>query len=185
MDLVNPRVANGNSLEEIYSLIIIYQENGIDKVIDYSKNLIMTKEDYYELFKFNELNIVSKMDLYNIYYLMSKFNSYGYIFEYLLFTKEIFRELSKKDMFSFLKEKYNINGLNKNNYLLFGNNSDSLFFQVDDSKHAKFAKLIREIDDFTENPQEKCGHITYDKEKDRYIFKKELLVILHLIYYPI
>lgn len=172
LDLVNPRVAIGNSLEKIYSLIIIYQENGIEKVIDYSKNLIMTKKDYYELYKFNELNIVSKMDLYNIYYLLTKFNNYQYIFEYLLFTKEIFDELSKKNMFSFFKEKYNINGLNKNNYLLFGNNSDSLFFWGVDSKHSKFEKIIREVNDFTENPQEKSKHISYDKEKDRYMLKE-------------
>ena len=172
MDLVNPRVAIGNSIVGIFDTLIIFQENGIDKVIDYAKNLIMSKKDYYEIFKFNELNVVDKFDLYNIYYIMDKLQNFEDIYEYLIFTKEIFSELSKKDDFKFFTEKYDRNGINKRNYLLFGDNSNSLFFQSDDVYHMKYNKLIRELDDFTENPTKKSKHISYVKDKEKYMLKE-------------
>lgn len=171
MDLVNPRVVIGNSIVGTFDLLIVFQENGIDKVIDYARNLVMNKADYYEIFKFNELNMVDKMDLYNIYYIMNKLGDYEHIYEYLIFTKEIFNELSKKEDFNFFAEKYDRSGINKHNYLLFGDDSDSLFFQKEDGCHMKYGKLIRELDDFTENPTRKSKHISYVKDKDKYMLK--------------
>lgn len=168
MDLVNPRIVIGNSIDGIFDLLIVFQERGTDKVIDYARNLIMSKEDYYEIFKFHELNVVDKMDLYNIYYIINEFDDYEHIYEYLIFAKEIFAELSKKEDFSFLVEKYDRNGINRHNYLLFGNDCDCLFFQSTDVHHMKYDKLIREIDNFTENPMEKQRHITYVEDKKKY-----------------
>ena len=99
---------------------------------------------------------------------MNKFGDYEHIYEYLIFTKEIFNELSKKDEFSFFGEKYDRNGINRHNYLLFGNDFDCLFFQSADVGHMKYNKLIREIDDFTENPTVKTKHITYVKDENKY-----------------
>ncbi len=171
MDLVNPRIIIGNSIVGTFNLLIAFQENGIDKVIDYARNIVMNKDDYYEIFKFDELNIADRMDLYNIYYIINKFGTYEYIYEYLIFTKEIFNELSKNETFAFFAEKFNINGMNNHNYLLFGNNSDSLFFQREDSHHMKYDKIIRELNNFTEKPTRKSKHISYDKEKDKYMLK--------------
>lgn len=44
MNLVNPRIAIGYSIVKIFETLIVFQENGIDKVIDYTKNLIMIKK---------------------------------------------------------------------------------------------------------------------------------------------
>lgn len=171
MDLVNPRIAIGNSIVGIFDTLIVFQENGIDKVIDYARNLIMSKKDYYEIFKFSELNVVDKVDLYNIYFMMDKFGDFEHIYEYLIFTKEIFNELSKKDDFNFFTEKYDRDGINKRNYILFGDDCDCLFFQSEDIYHMKYNKLIRELDDFTENPTRKSKHITYVKDKEKYMLK--------------
>lgn len=171
MDLVNPRIVVGNSVAGIFSLLIMFQEHGIDKVIDYSTNLIMSKEDYYEVFNFSELNIVDKVDLYNIYYIMNKFDDFEHILEYLIFTKEIFNELAQKDYFKFLAEKYDEKGINRRNYIFLGSDSDCLFFHSEDDHHMKYNKLIDELNDFTENPTRKSKHITYDKEKDKYMLK--------------
>ena len=65
MDLVNPRVAIGHSSINRLHAIIIFQDNGTDKIIDYDKNLIMKKDDYYELFDYKEINTIDKYDLYN------------------------------------------------------------------------------------------------------------------------
>ena len=50
LDLVNPRIVIGNSINGIFDILIVFQENGIEKVIDYARNLIMSKENYYEIF---------------------------------------------------------------------------------------------------------------------------------------
>lgn len=102
---------------------------------------------------------------------MYHFRNFEDIYEYLIFTKEIFNELSKKDDLKFLTEKYDENGINLHNYLLFGNNSDAIFFQREDFKHRKYNKLIRELDDFTENPTRESKHITYVEEKEEYMLK--------------
>lgn len=171
MDLVNPRVAIGHSSFNRLHTIIIFQDNGTDKIIDYDKNLIMKKDDYYELFDYKEINIIDKADLYNIYYITDTLADYSHIYEYLIFTKELFKELSKTDKFSFLAEKYDRNGINNNNYILFGNNSDSLFFQEKDVT-TKYNKIIDELDEFTKNPEIKTKHISHDKQKEKYELKE-------------
>ena len=129
MNLVNPRVSIGNSITGIFRLLIIFQEGKNEQVIDYAKNLVMDKNDYYELFKFQEINVVDKFDLYNIYYFINEFNDYKHIYEYLMFTKEILKELSWKEEFKFLTKPYDSSGINKHNYVFLGNDHDCLFFQ--------------------------------------------------------
>lgn len=170
MDLVNPRVTIGNSVAEIFSLLIIHEENGIDKVIDYGRNIEMRKDDYYEVFNFKELNVIDKYDLYNIYFLLNTLDNYEHIYYYLIFTKEIIDGLSKNEDFNFLTKKYDRNGFNRHNYLLFGNDCDCLFFQKEDTNN-KYDTIIRELDNFTENPTKKSRHILYDKKKSKYVFK--------------
>lgn len=174
MDLVNPRVAIGDSIFSYYTSLIIFEDKGIDKIIDYGRNIIMNKKDYYELFNFCQFNIVDKYDLYNIYFILKNTGCFEYIYEYLIFSKEILNELAQKEIFSFFNDKYDRNGLNKRNYLLFGDDAESLFCQAEDFfETMKYDKIIRELDDFTENPIKKTKHISYDKEKDRYILKEK------------
>ncbi len=168
MDLVNPRVVIGNSLMEKLSTLIIYQENGVEKILDYARNIVMNKDDYYELFMFKELNILDKYDLYRIYQILCELDWNENLYEYLLFSNEIFKDLSRKEHFKFLTEKYDINGINRHNYIIFGNDCDCLFFQTDDLYHRKYDKLIREVDSFTEEPSKRTKHISYNSSKGIY-----------------
>lgn len=172
MDLVNPRLIIGTSTVGTFDLLIAYQEKGIDKVINYSRNLIMNKDDYYDLVNFKEINTVSKYELYEIHYILNELNAFQYIYEFLIFTKEIFKELANNEDFYFLKEKYNGIGMNHNNYLLFGSDSDHLYFTEEDVCHMKYDNLVRELDDFTENPSKKTKHISFDKKKEIYKLKE-------------
>lgn len=170
MDLVNPRVTIGNSLVGNLDTLILFQADGMEKVIDYAMNIVMNKEDYYELFGFKELNVLDKYDLYRIYYITSKFNDFEHIYEYLIFSKEIFENFAKNEQFKFLTEKYDGLGTNKRNYTILGNDCDCLFFQPEDVYHMKYAKLIRELDSFTENPSKFTRHISYDSSQNKYKF---------------
>ena len=171
MNLVNPRVSIGNSITGIFRPLIILQKGKNEQVIDYAKNLVMDKNDYYELFKFQEINVVDKFDLYNIYYFINEFNDYKHIYEYLMFTKEILKELSWKEEFKFLTKPYDSSGINKHNYVFLGNDHDCLFFQEEDIYHQKYADLIQELDNFTKNPTHASRHISYNKKKNVYQLK--------------
>lgn len=172
MDLVNPRIVVGNSIVNPFNILLLFEENGIDKVIDYSRNLVMNKLDYYEIFEFNEINVVDKLGLYNIYCVILKLEDYDHIFEYLIFTKEIFRELSKKDGFHFLKEKYDSDGFHQSSHTLYGDKSDCVFFQREDMNHVKYQKIREELDAFTENLNP-TKHIKYLKKKEKYILREK------------
>lgn len=169
LDLVNPKVLVGKSSLGIFEVLITYQENGIKKVINYVTNLVMNKDDYYELFNFNEYNELSKFDLYNIYYFLDKLNNYNDIYYYLLFWKEISNDIGKN--FGWLFDRYNSNGINLNNYLLVGNNCESLFFQSIDRSGTKYDKIKVEINAFTMDPDVKQKHIKYNRNKSMYEFK--------------
>lgn len=171
MDLTNPRVVIGKVIDSYVDLIILCKEKGEEKVLDYRRNLIMTKDDYYKIFNFREFNIVTKPELLNIYNIINATTkNYSNIFKYLLFTKKVFKELSKDDKFKLLTEKYDENGINRNNCILFGDNSDNIFFSPFDFKGSRYDKLTSEIEDFTENPNKKKRHIK--KRKGYYLLIK-------------
>lgn len=172
MDLIYPRVAIGNSLTGPLEVLITFKENGIDKVIDYARNLIMSKDDYYEVFKFEELNVVDKVQLYYIYSIMKALDDFDHLYEYLMFTKDKFSELAEKEDFKFLAEKFDKNGYNRNNCIIYDNYCDALYFQKEDHNR-KYKKIIDELDEFTKNPTKKNKHITYDKNKAAYVLKAQ------------
>lgn len=165
MELVDPRVAIGNSLIMVCDTLILFREGKTDKVISYSSNLVMDKDDFYEIFEYQEINVVDKADLYFIYWMMKRSNSWLYTYEYLIFTKEIFKELSKNEWFSFLSEKYNGIGINYRNMFLFDGNCDSIFFQEEDRKNRRYQDFIKELRDFTKNPTKDSKHISYHPKK--------------------
>lgn len=168
MELVDPRVAIGNSLIMVCDTLILFREEKTDKVISYSSNLVMDKDDFYEIFEYQEINVVDKADLYFIYWMMKHSNSWVYTYEYLIFTKEIFKELSKNECFPFLSKKYNGIGISYRNMFLFDGNCDSIFFQEDDRKNRKYHDFIKELRDFTKNPTKDSKHISYHPKKDNY-----------------
>lgn len=54
-NLIDPHVVIGNSsLDVLYPIITFFKDKDSEKVIDYARNLVMNKEDYYQLFEFQE-----------------------------------------------------------------------------------------------------------------------------------
>lgn len=164
-----PNLVIGSSNVYAFDLLIVYKDGIQTKVIDYAKNLIMDKEDYYELFCFKEINTVSLPELY---FISDIYRRLGYhnLYEYLIFTKEIFNDLKRYKEFSYLKDKFSLNGTNYNNYYFLGDKSDFQFFQKEDTTGNKYEKITDEIDDFTIKLKSK--HIKPDKEEGYYRYKK-------------
>lgn len=175
MDLVNPKVIIGNSPFTILDAIISFEEDGVKKIIDYSQNLVMKADDYFELFKFEELNILSKNDLYSIYLILKESNDYSLIYYFLLFSKEMLDDISRKGLFyevNVNKKFYN-NGINRNNDAVMGRLCDQLFSSIQDMEGLKYAEARNEIDTFTLNPSQESEHIKYNPSKEKYIFKDD------------
>lgn len=175
MDLINPKVIIGNSQFRILDNLISFEENGTEKIIDYSKNIIMKKDDYFELFDFEELNIITKPELYNIFIILSELGNYKLLYYFLLFTKEMFNDLSKNILFEEInvKKKFNHEGINKKNSSVIGRLSDALYFQDSENRNSKYTEEREEIEEFTLNPNKPTQHITYNEAEDKYIFKNK------------
>lgn len=171
MNLVSPKIVMGKSVGESLKALILYQEAGLDKIIDYSRNLVMTKEDYYEMFNFQEMNVVNRVELYNIDNVLKKIGDCKQSYKYFLYTKEMFSDLSRKDGFEFLTQKYDNNGFHMHNNILF--ETDDIFTLDRDFCNAKYEKVRLDLRIFTENPQKEQNNIECDKNKGVYIFRNE------------
>lgn len=139
MNLNNSRLVLCNSNNFLFS-IIIYSNKDEEMVIDYKNNLVMKKDDYFEIFNIKVLNEVDKLDLYKLFQLIDYVDN---IYCYLLFSKEICKDLSRN--FKFINETYDENGINKSIYMLF---DDCIFFQEIDYINEKM-DIINKIDEFT------------------------------------
>ena len=111
----------------------------------------MEKKKYYELFKYNEINSVSKSDLYKIDCFTRILNASNLIYELLIFNNEIKSNLSKSNILdlSIYRKRYDKNGINSENYCLIGDNSDFMFFSNVDMKNRKYSNIIDELVEFT------------------------------------
>lgn len=169
MDILEPKVVLAHSSYTSPFSFILFKINGIEKVISYQHNLVMNKEDYYHLFQCQEINVVDKFDLYQIYYMITSLNDMQHIFEYLTFTKEIWKELSKKEIMKYFHKKYDVIGKNCHNAIVLGGHHfDHLFFDTCDIYKMRYAEIIKELKAFTENPKKLPKHITYNQEKGCY-----------------
>ena len=138
----------------IDDFICIIENN--NKIIDYSKNIIMDKNDYYELFDVVELNTLDRFDIFLIYNIMDDLGIYSEIDKLLLCNKEIIDEISKKENY---KIKYDSLGINSKNHLFFGNDSDVLFQTSDDFGTWKYDYIRNLLGYFTLNPEKKSKFI--------------------------
>lgn len=174
MDLVEPKVVIGNSCTTLLSILILFKEKEREWVVDYQHNLVMNKEDYYFLFKYQEINVVDKFDINQIYYMLTACDDFEHIYEYLIFTKEIFAELRKKKITEYLSRKYDALRIHVRNAIVLGGPSfDCLFFGDCDISKSKYANIIKESKTFTENPAQFTEHITYNQGKARYRLEEE------------
>lgn len=174
LDIVNPKLIIGNSSFRALDTLISYEDKGTQKIIDYSKNLVMKADDYFKLFKFDKLNMLEKWKLYNIYMIVSQTECWEHLFEFLLFYDEIFSDLAKNEMFDEynMKKTFNVKGFHKKNNSVLGNKSDSLFFDVEiDQAKFKYKDSRKEIDNFTLNPSIFTEHVRYDEKKKKYIYE--------------
>lgn len=169
MDLVNPKVILANSLNYKLGVFITYQENGIEMLIDYAGNLVMNKDDFYELFEVKEINVLDKVDLYKIDYLLEKYDDHQNLLEYLLFIKEKFEDLSYQN--PILKDKYDEDGMHYGNYTLIGNDHDILFVQKGDCEGKKYKKIIEKLYNFTVVPSKNNKYFKYLENKEEFKYR--------------
>lgn len=169
MDLVNPKVLVGKSNYDELVYLFSFLENKEEKIVDYSKNLVMNKKDYFELFSLSLFNELDKYDLYRIYHFMNNSDCFEFENLLLLFSKEILQDLGRN--YPYLTDKYGKDGMNMRNYTIF---SDSLFMNVPyDNLNQPFYETRENIDDFTLNPAKENENICYDEEKMQYVYFDE------------
>lgn len=166
LDLVNPKLVIANTLNCSLNTLITYQENGVERLIDYSGNLVMDKKDYYELFEVREINVLDRVDLYKIDVLLEKYDDYENMFEYLLFTKEKFEDLASSN--PILKDKYDKDGINYRNHSIIGNSHDCILFQEEDWNNQKYEKVVEELKKFTANPTKDNKYFKYIENGNYY-----------------
>ncbi len=154
----NPSLIIGTSNNEI-NVVVSFNEEGFLKIADYKNNLIMAKNEYYELFNFQELNTLNKFEIYTIANFLKDTNTDNLIFKYLIFSKELLQDLKKKNIYPYLSQTYDENGFNYHNYTWIGNDCDNVFFCRVDCYHKKYEKIVDEISAFTQNPQNEREHI--------------------------
>lgn len=150
--------------------LVEYQEGKNKKIIDYASNIIMLKEDYNQLYNLNEISRMDQATLYNWYIMFNNEPDLYLLLDPMfmcLFPKELLKSFGNLDGYSWLNEKYDEKGFNRNNYFWLGDNCDSLFFGDEDCFSKK---LYSDIIDFTEKPV--CDNIKffYDKNNNSYFY---------------
>lgn len=70
----------------------VYEDNGV--IYDYTKNLLMLEDEYYNLTKFEEINVISSKEIISDYEYIHAFGSIP-LKLYLLYRDEIMKDLKK------------------------------------------------------------------------------------------
>ena len=131
-------------------------------IIDYGNNLIMSKSDYYRLFDMREINVISKYELYELYWYKLNINQES-IGEGLFFTKEILKDLARN--IPVFDNKYNKVGIHNANLCIWGDQSDEVFHDSIDRENRPYINIQQKLDSFTINP---LDFPTYIKELNQF-----------------
>lgn len=132
--------------------VVEYKKDNDFFIIDYANNLIMKKNDYFDLFQSAIINVLDKETLYRIH------ENYDYLYDidlfYFLFAgQEIMKDINK----SFLKEEPFFTTINPLSEKIIGDDSDGIFLDLEDKKENA---MDEEIDLSTlKNNSEKLSHI--------------------------
>ncbi|MCI8460409.1 MAG: hypothetical protein HFE81_03325 [Bacilli bacterium] len=174
MDLVNTKIIIYNSEFKSIGYLISFEENSIEKIIDYAKNIIMNKKDYLELFPINEINTLTKDELYRIYIFLKETEEFQLLYYLLIFSKEILNDLSKHEMFKEIStnDDFGFSDINKKNASILGRYCDYLYFEDSDNE-SKYSEERQELDKFALNPKQESTHIAYNNKTNKYTFKNE------------
>ena len=144
------------------NLIIEYQANGEQRIIDYSTNIIMRKNDFFSLFKPKIINTLDKETLYRYHRNFEYLDDISLIY-ILLAGKEIMSNVSKlqepKDICYFCP--------NPLNDKIVGVDCDGIYLGSEDVKNNSVDDAI---DNFTLDPTSKTPHIK--KDSDHFIYQK-------------
>ena len=143
--------------------IVEYTKDGVSRVVDYSNNLIMKKEDYFSLFDVEVINTLDKEVLYRYYENMDYLDDISLMY-ILLAGEEIMDTVEKK----FRNDNEYLRP-NKENDKILGADNDGIFLTEEDFEENV---MDIEIDSFTLNNKEN-HHIK--KDNDEYYYKKNLL----------
>ncbi len=168
MDLINPKVLVGKTNLDCIIVLFSFWEKGEEKIVDYSKNVVMKKKDYFELFEFSLYNKLDKYDLYRIFEFMKDSDCFSLQPLFLIFSKEMLSDLGKN--YPRFINQYGRDGINMRNYILF---SDDLFMSPCDIQNEPFHNTRARIDAVTLNPMEETPFVCYDEEKNRYLYFDE------------
>ncbi|MCI8347089.1 MAG: hypothetical protein HFJ12_03975 [Bacilli bacterium] len=146
--------------DDILNLLIEYEKEHKKFVIDYSKNLIMEKEDYYHLYYTRKIQTLTQSKLY---LLMDGYIKKGEpIDEY---TMLILGSKLLKDK-NFKIGKYSNTGVHISNDFVFNDEDVYSFFDH------YLSPMDKEIQEFIKNPQKSTNNITYSKKGKCYFYKQ-------------
>lgn len=172
-NLIDPHVVIGNSsLDVLYPIITFFKDKDSEKVIDYARNLVMNKEDYYQLFEFQEISRIDSYELYCIYQILEESKENSLVYPLLLFPKECLRELSPYSKRIDFTQKFDANGINCRNYTLFGHHCDNMFFDSEDYDSGKYDALKVNINAFTMKKVPSQNSISFIDEMPIYQIQK-------------
>ncbi len=159
LDLNNLKIVTGTSLAQKLDILISFSYKNKEYIINYFYNLIMLKQDYYNLFKYKEFSIVNKNELYQIHHILNYIGN-EHLYELLIFNQIFFPNINE----------YDSNGFNNNNMAIIGKNHDSLFFLNIDC-YPKYGTILNELTKFTQNPTINFKHIKKTNQSGKYLLK--------------
>lgn len=162
--LINAKLITAMQKDEdndfFFNLLIEYEKGQEEFVIDYFKNLIMKKEDYYHLHYTKQIQALTQSELYS---LMDKYIKIGDpIDKYmmLLLGNEVLKDKS------FKVGKHSNNGVHGNNEFVL--NDEQVYSLYD----CCLSSMDKEIQEFMENPEKPTKNIRYSKKRGCYFYKQ-------------
>lgn len=127
-------------------MLVSFNYEGITYVIDYFNDLIMKKDDYFNICKNNILNEVSFRQLYELYVFIKEHGIPLPFTYFMLFPEELITRFYRMNLGIY--GDYSKSGINIGNYALIGDNCDDIFLHKDDVvKH----DILDEIEEYTVN----------------------------------
>lgn len=141
----------------LFNLLIEYEKNNKKLIIDYLKNLIMEKEDYYHVYHTREIQTLAQPELYSL--MEESVKSEIPIDKYTLL-------ISGNELLKNKKGKYHSTGIHKNNDFVLKNED------VCSTSEYYLSPMDKEIQEFMKNPQGPTKNITYSKKRKCYFYKK-------------
>ncbi len=190
--LINSKFIFAKSIGGMMFLIEFYKD-GKYYIINLEYDLIMEKDEFYELNGITELKVLNKSQIYFLYRLFPKVFGHIPILYFILFYDELMPILTKYEDFNLAG--YDKNGINYKNYFLFMAGCDAMFKhclriyphrdfdEINDAtlKNSRLEKVINEEGKITYGDYvfEKFSDYVIDEEKKDFLQTSERFRICH------